>query len=812
MMVAGAMFILLGIFGLCPEWSSAPMRGIGERLWGLPVLIGAPLAGAALSTGRSQRGLLLGGFGCVLLLAGLLQPQAIVLDLRPAVAHHLKPWHNPHSLGVSILTLLSLLGLAATGIGARREASRLPHIIGGLLIAFLPAWAVIQFTIDGDATHLSFFCVVIGASIWLMSGLQHLLRAVPQWSREWMPLLVEAGAVVGLLAVWLLLKSFTWRWSTTDENIYFYGALRFSEGLIPYRDFFFAHPPMHLVVPAIAFKTFGFSIMLAKLLPVGAVLATALLLFTCLRQYLGKLTAFLGLGSFLFAMELLQASTNLNGVNLTSFWLVLGTLLFLRQRAIPAGIALAFAISSGIYAAAGALALIAMSPFQGRRLAMRFVMAFAITVLLVNGTFWLLGGDAFIEGVYGFHLLKAKKPLIGVFLKALYHHTPLFFGVLLAPVVGAWLRFRNIPVLWEPLEQETRGSFFAPHKLFAEPALGTIKILWLQAVALLIQLALVNELYSFYFVIAFPYAAAALGYTVAGIISAIIHELQLLTKNQPSPLWWGTALLPLAFAGWIPLAAEANWAFSRSGPPKVVVEKDATGAESRRRVRPPAKGLNPEFLIAGERREYQWIPPAALQELSEPVVKALFWRDHRLRMAITPGYRHFLWQKALYFDALDEIAAFVNSTAAPDETVAGNSLVAPAVALASNRRVAADFVDTNAKRFKTGITSLEAFFTAICADKVRYLVTSPSGYFSDRMAQSLPTVRKYFRPAKHFPSPKNKFGRPGRKPWGVTLWEIKDISGGNDTRCEWIEPPSRSPQSPNRRTKRRTSGGGKPVR
>ena len=802
--------ILLALLGLCPEWSRLPMQGIGERLWGFPIAFGAPIAGAALWSGRSERSIVVAGLGCCLLLVGLLQPHAHITDLRLAIAHHIHPWNGHFSAGVAVLLLLALFGLCSTVISAHRAESSFPRIAGFMLLAYLPAWCILQYELSGPHHTAALFMLILGTSLWLTVGLRDLLHDVPEWTREWLPLILEATAVLAVLCIWILLKSFTWRWSTTDENIYLYGATLLADGTLPYRDFFFAHPPMHLIVPAIVFKVFGFSLTTAKLIPVAATIGSALISYSMMRSTLGRLAAFFTLGSFLFAMELLQASTNLNGVNLAAFWLIAGTALFLRRKPLRAGIALGLAVSTGIYALAGSLALLAMAPFSTRNRALRLISGFVGTLVLINGGFWYLGGDQFIEGVYGFHLLKAKKPLVGVFLRTLYHHTPLYLGMLLAPVVGAWLRFRNIPMLFEPLEPEVPGSFFSPMKLFSEPGLGQIKILWLQGLALLVQLALVNELYSFYFVIAFPFAAAALGYTVAGIISACAYEFRLLATHSRTPLWWGTALLPVAFASWVPLAAEANWAFSRSGSPQTTSQTNASGEMVTRRIRPPAKGVNPEFLIAGEKRYYRWIPPAALEELSGPIVKALFWRDHRLRMAITPGYRHYLWQKSLYFDALPEIAEYVTQNSAPNETVAGNSLVAPAVALASKRRIAAHFVDTNAKRFKTEITDLDTFFSSVCDDNLRYLITSPSGYFNDRMVQSLPTVRRFFRPVKHFPSPMNKFTRAGRAPWGVTLWEVKPPKSPEDKRCVWVTP-ERQP-SPRRRTNRRTSGGGKPVK
>jgi len=761
--------------GIAPAWFDLPMAGIGERLGPIPIVVGAPLAGLGLLAGRGHPlALVAGGAGCAVLLAGLLQPHAEVIDLRLAVLHHLAPFSGIRSAFVVVLLLA-----AAGGIGAIATQARWGRPLGVLLVAWLPAWLLYRMTtgeLSGPATAL---LLTAGATCW-MAALPHLRAAR---SRATLGLTIEAAGVVLAVGLWLLLKSYTWRWSTTDENIYFYDALLWAQGQLPYKDFFFAHPPMHIGVVALAFKIFGFSLPLAKGIPVVAALGTGLLLWMMMRRRVGPLPAGLGLVAFLFAHELLQASTNLNGVNLTSFWLVLGLFWATegRSRAIAAGVALGLAVTTGFYAVAAALAIVVMALFANDGRGWRMAAALVSVAGGINLACYFMAGPAFVEGVYEFHGLKAEKDLTIEFLKTLYHHTPLFMGMLLAPVAGAWVRFRGVVIPGQPYDPEDRTSFFSPWSLWSEPGLGAMKVSWLVGVALLVEFTMFRELYGFYFTLIIPYAAIATGYTLAVLIAAVLHELRELNLGRVSLLSWGAPALVIAWSLWVPLAMETNWVFSNRGPPP---------------ERARAKGPNPEWLKAGEPRYYRWIEPAALNELSGPIVRALFWRDHRLRGAMTPGYRHFLWQKSLHLDVADELGTWVRENSAEDETVAGNSLVAPAVALLSGRRIAANFVDTNAKRFKTELTSLETFFTRICADNIRFLISSPSGYFNDRMLSQLPTVRRWFRPLKRFESPLNKFKRP--RPWAVTIWGLKDEPVPGQPRCEWIEPQAR-PQRATRR-------------
>jgi len=757
---AGAGLLALTM-GIAPEFLSLPMGGLGERIWGFPVAIGVPIAGAAFLAGNR----VLGGAGCALLLAGLLQPVDIVGDLRLAIAH------QPNA-GSIILLGLALLGLVSVYLES------LSSLAGKLLVGAIPAWEAVRIALAVEGGHSAAPAVAglllsSAAVLWLTAGLRPTARQ-PDWVRHRLPKLTEAGAVLLLCALWLLLKSFTWRWSTTDENIYFYDAVLLSKGVLPYRDFFFAHPPMHIGLPAVLFAVFGFSLPLAKAIPTIAALATGLLCWHMVRDRVGRLAAFLTLGSFLFAFELLQASTNMNGVSLTSVWLTAGLYFLLRDRPATAGAMLGLAVTTGFYAIGGALALLVLAFFSSKRAGVRQLVTFAAVAGGINLLFWSIGGDAYVESVYKFHMLKEEKAKAHVFIKMLYYHTPLVWGVLLAPVLMAWQQLRGYAHVGEPVDVEAAGWFFSPMKLFTERGVGAIKIALLVCVTLLIEFTRFQELYSFYFALLFPTAAICTGFAVASLISAVVHELRELAAGRAKALSLGVVAIAVFWACWIPLAAEANWIFSAKR----------------------GKGNNSEFIQAGTTRSYRWIEPATMKSVAGPVVRALFWRDHRTRGHMEPGYRHVLWQKSLHLSVAQEVGDYIREHSKDDETIAGSSLVAPAVALTSGRRLAADIVDTNAKRFKTGLLTLQDYFEAICKDRLRFLVTAPSGYVGDRLAMRLPTVRRQFRPVKRFEDPWNKFLRPGRRVWGVTLWELQNPPTGDGPRCKWIEPQQRRRRAP----------------
>lgn len=206
----------------------------------------------------------------------------------------------------------------------------------------------------------------------------------------------------------------------------------------------------------------------------------------------------------------------------------------------------------------------------------------------LNLLFWFVGGDAYLAAVYGYHVQKDQKPLIGEFLKTLYLHTPLFVGLVLAPTLGAWQRFRSYALAGGQVEAELPGSFFAPFKLWDEPALGSVKLAFLVCVTMTYEFTLFQELYGFYFALLFPTAAYCTGFTLAAIGGAIVDGMKSLAARDLRPFAVALAFV-FAWGSWVPLALEANWAFSNPG----------TGRDPQ-----PAKGVNPGPGLDGAGRRH----------------------------------------------------------------------------------------------------------------------------------------------------------------------------------------------------------------
>src|SRR3989338_10215315 len=72
-----------------------------------------------------------------------------------------------------------------------------------------------------------------------------------------------------------------------DEDVYYYMGKMISEGKIPYRDFFFAHPPLHIYLTALVYKVFGFNIIILKSMPFISTLVSAFFIFKIAKEKFG---------------------------------------------------------------------------------------------------------------------------------------------------------------------------------------------------------------------------------------------------------------------------------------------------------------------------------------------------------------------------------------------------------------------------------------------------------------------------------------------------------------------------------------------
>ncbi len=712
-----------------------PFLSLNATIWGLPTVLLLPLAAGSLwqESDHGRRGPAT-FVTTLLLLASLVPTYRLAKGMIPLAAAFTRQREPALQVlqGVSQLLALivALAGLWHAHRGLPRTLRR-TMALGALLAPMI--WAAAWVTVQRQTA-----LVVLLPAGWSLALAWWAAGPLPDLGgirRPWPQAAFWAVACL-LLAAFLLLETQAAGYTATDENIYFYQALLVAQGKLPYRDFFFAHPPLHILLPALLFKLFGFHILRAKAISMGAAAGAALFVLLAARRLAGDLAALMALLLYAFGFSVLRAATNLTGMNMTVFFLTAGFLAFVAARPMTAGMLFGLSLSTGFYsvAAVAAVAVLALlrSPAFGLRLLAGTLAVWGSTNLF----FLAVAPGAFLDGVYRYHgrkvpqdprhmsyfegpvhLVKALFYNLYVLLtgkpfkKTLYYHAHILWPALLAPGLWIAIRARRIRPGPEALaEPAARWQFVDAwvarrswprwlrnglarlrHWLWEGPERGLL-LAWLTGLALVAEFSMFRRLYSFYFVLWFPFASISAAWLLDRLARALVRPEH------------GGALL-----------AAGAFAFAASLHP--------TCSARAQKVYPG------ELAHRGERLTYEWRDPMALQWTS-PIVRALFWQDHRIRAEWVPPFRQFLWNKKRHFETAPAIARYIREHTQPHETIAGASAVAPLLAILSGRHIAAEFVDTNTNRFRAGLVTERGFYERICRTPLAYLVSAPASFFS----------------------------------------------------------------------------------
>ncbi len=291
---------------------------------------------------------------------------------------------------------------------------------------------------------------------------------------------IKTWMVFALISiVFFAIQATHFKYSVSDENTYFYMAKLISEGNLPYRDFFYAHPPMHIMLLAAFYALFGMSIFVLKATAVLPIIATGWIIFQIAREKMGDAEGIIAATIFYFSYDTLRFATFATWVSLAGMFLAIGIYLLLKQKHSLAGIALAFAALSGIFSLIGGLAAGAYLFFTDKKAFIRLCISFTALFAAANILLILISNGAYITDIISYHLLKPSEGGIG--------KSDIF-----------WHFIKLNPVLIAGLAM----FFFSRKKMKPEFVLPASI-----AGAFIIALLLMNKIFEYYFLIPMPFIA-----------------------------------------------------------------------------------------------------------------------------------------------------------------------------------------------------------------------------------------------------------------------------------------------------------------
>ena len=373
-----------------------------------------------------------------------------------------------------------------------------------------------------------------------------------------------------------------------------------------------------------------------------------------------------GAALYLLSHDVLRASSHWTGINWSVAWLAWGLFAALRGRAALSGALFALGATTGFYVFPGALMTGTLLFVVRRADALRFAGAFALPFLAINGAFWALGGDAYLDGVYRYHLMKPDlegQTLMDRLPSILFHDFflivgPLFLLPRLASGLGREHGRGRRPALGELLDP-ARHPFEATGRWCVLFAAGT-----------LFFLALLGQVFHFYFLLLFPACAVCGGLFLS---------------------WWREVL------------DDALRRRRRLGLAASLCGAVAVGFL----VYPSFEYRLPYFARQrGTTKSYAF-PESPLPSAVQSAVKALFWHPDRTIGHRYSGIRYYLWHESRRFAEVDAIASRLRERARSGELLFGDSTTTPLLALQSDVPLVFHMSDTNGMRFTSGITPPE---------------------------------------------------------------------------------------------------------
>jgi hypothetical protein len=532
---------------------------------------------------------------------------------------------------------------------------------------------------------------------------------------------VAYGLVAFVSALFLLLKLYSVNVFVGDEHLYFNMAVLVNEGLIPHRDFFYTHPPLHLYVAALAVWLFGYSLFLVKALPNLSMLVGGLLVFAVAKRALANGVAALACGLFLLSFDPLRISSHFTGGNLAFALSMAGLWFGLLNWAAVGGVFFGLGALVAAYVAPGAAAVALMLLWRSRKLALTFVAAAAAVALAGNLILYVMAGRDFVYQVYLTQFEKGPEgSLIGY---ALYHRLGYILYENLAMtsgfVAGVVLLAGRV---CQSLSGSARNKGLRLRAFQAWVASPQGEFLLLSATWFVLYWIFYNSIrlhHAYYFIFIMPMFAWFSAYSYVEIGRSALRLVRSAAMRSAE-----SGMRNGGRAEWRKETRTAKGAATKSRWPLRLASPLLVGLGL---VAPVIVSLQVFYVpyalkrYGTQPRLYNWQPIPYLKQL-DPLIQRVFWNPIDDPRDPPWGITAYLQHESIHVTVAEQIYDAVRRHSRPHERIFGEGGLTPLVASETGRRVAANLVDTSTYRLSYGLSKIEDWIAEIEADNVKLMV------------------------------------------------------------------------------------------
>ncbi|MDI6826327.1 MAG: glycosyltransferase family 39 protein [Candidatus Aenigmarchaeota archaeon] len=211
--------------------------------------------------------------------------------------------------------------------------------------------------------------------------------------------------LVVIIIISIVLRTFFLHPTFSDENFYFNVGKTILEGKAPYKDFFFAHPPLQVYALALLFKVFGTSFIIGKMLTLIMSSLCVVLTFLILGELFDEKTALITGLIFLITPAFLAFSTMGHGMWETTVLVLLSTYLLIKNKSFLSGISLVVAIFFRYLAVIYFpffIVLLYLRKNKSKRFLISFILAFFVLITLILSIF----GSDYVNQTISYHVFS----------------------------------------------------------------------------------------------------------------------------------------------------------------------------------------------------------------------------------------------------------------------------------------------------------------------------------------------------------------------------------------------------------------------
>ncbi|MBU1204272.1 MAG: glycosyltransferase family 39 protein [Nanoarchaeota archaeon] len=215
-------------------------------------------------------------------------------------------------------------------------------------------------------------------------------------------------AVWGVISlVFLLVKIAALRFKFSDGYTYMYMGKLILEGLVPYKDFFFASPPLQAYIMALGLLVVGSKVILLKFIPILFTLGSGFFVYDFVRRKFGVAQGLVSSILYLFSFLVLLTTDYSTGVHISAFF-VLGMVYFIELgKPVVSGIFGSLAMLTRLYSPFAIAGVGLYVLIWKRKWFWKFILSCGGLFLIVSLFFEIISGN-YVLNVFLFRMGLVK--------------------------------------------------------------------------------------------------------------------------------------------------------------------------------------------------------------------------------------------------------------------------------------------------------------------------------------------------------------------------------------------------------------------